>query len=108
MKTVRQTMEDMPGTFVPEAAAGVNEVYQFDIAGEDGLQWYAVVKDCQCTVTEGRHDKPSLTITMGAKDYVDMAEGRLNGQVAFMTRRMKLTGDMLHALKMNKIFKRKS
>ena len=107
MKTVKQTFEEMPGTFQPEAAGGVDEVYQFDITGAGGGKWYAQVKDRQCTVVEGEHEKPSLTITMGAADYLAMAEGRLNGQVAYMTRKMKLKGNMLHAIKMNQIFKKK-
>jgi putative sterol carrier protein len=107
MKTVKQTFDEMPGTFLPEAAGGVDEIYQFDITGAGGGKWYAWVKDLQCGVVEGEHESPSITITMDADDYVAMAEGRLNGQVAFMTRKMKLKGEMKHALKMNQIFKRK-
>ncbi len=107
VKTVRQTFEEMPSTFLPDAAGGVDEVYQFDITGEGGGRWYARVRDRACEVVEGNHDKPSVTITMGAADYIDMVEGRLHGQVAFMTKRMKLTGSMLHAVKMNQIFKRR-
>jgi len=108
MKTVKQAFDEMPGTFLPEAAEGVDEVYQFDISGEGGGKWYAQVKDRKCSVVEGVHEKPSLTITMSATDYIDMVEGRLHGQVAFMTRKMRLKGDMRHAIKMNQIFKRKS
>lgn len=107
MKTVQQTFDEMAGTFLPEEAAGVDEVYQFDITGEAGGKWHAVVKDQQCSVHEGEHESPSLTIIMGDEDYVAMAEGRLHGQAAFMTGKMKLKGSMLHAVKMNKIFKRR-
>ena len=104
MKTVKQTFDEMPGTFLPEAADSVDSVYQFDITGEGGGTWYAQVKDRQCSVSEGRHEKPSITITMNATDYIDMVEGRLHGQVAFMTRKMRLQGDMRHAITMNRIF----
>ena len=107
MKTVKQTFDEMPGTFLPGAAAGVDEVYQFDITGEGGGKWYAQVKDGQCLVAEGEHEQPSLTINMNAADYLDLVEGRLHGQTAFMTRKMKLKGSMLHAIKMNQIFKRR-
>ena len=107
VKTVRQTFDEMPSTFLPDAAGGVDEVYQFDITGEGGGRWYARVRDRRCEVVEGFHEKPSVVITMGATDYVDMVEGRLHGQVAFLTRKMTLKGEMVHALTMNRIFKRK-
>ena len=107
MKTVKQTFDEMPQTFLPNAAAGVDAVYQFDISGEGGGKWYARVKDRECQVMEGEHESPTLTILMGATDYLDMAEGRLHGQVAFLTRKMTLKGEMVHALTMNRIFKRK-
>jgi putative sterol carrier protein len=106
MPTVKETFDAMPETFQPEAAAGVNEVFQFDITGEGGGKWYAEVKDGELEVVEGQHAEPSLTITMAAQDYLAMVEGKLHGQVAFMTGKLKLKGDFALAVKMNKIFKR--
>jgi putative sterol carrier protein len=108
MKTVKQTFDEMPETLEKDLAGGVDEVYQFDITGEGGGKWHAHVKDRTCTVSEGEHAKPSLTITMRAKDYLDMVEGRLQGQIAVMTGKMKLKGSMLHAIRMSQIFKRKA
>jgi SCP-2 sterol transfer family len=37
---------------------------------------------------------PKTTIKMTIGDYVDMAEGKLNGQMAFMSGKLKVEGDM--------------
>jgi putative sterol carrier protein len=104
MPTVQETMQAMPGKLIKEKAAGITAIYQFDLSGEGGGKWFAEVKDCRCTVSEGEHPQPSITITMTAQNYLAMAAGKLNGQVAFMTGKLKLKGDMGLAVKMNTIF----
>ena len=104
MPTVQETFDAMPGKLIKEKAAGITAIYQFDLSGDGGGQWFAEVKDCACSVTKGQHPAPSITVKMTAQDYLDMASGKLNGQLAFMTGRLKLKGDMALAIKMNTIF----
>ena len=47
---------------------------------------------------------PSITISMTAQDYVDMTTGKLNGQVAFMSGKLRIAGDMGLALRMQSLF----
>ena len=54
---------------------------------------------------EGQHADPSITITMKTQDYIDLSTGKLNGQMAFMTGKIKIKGDLSLAMKMPKIFK---
>jgi putative sterol carrier protein len=104
MPTVQETFDAMPGKLIKEKAAGITAVYQFELSGEGGGKWFAEVKDCKCSVATGEHPQPSITIRMTAQDYLDMASGKLNGQLAFMTGRLKLKGDMALAIRMNTIF----
>lgn len=106
MPTVQETLDAMPGKLIKDKAVGVTAVYQFDLSGDGGGKWYAEVKDCACTVTEGEHPAPSITISMDAGDYLNMATGKLNGQLAFMTGKLKLKGDMTLAVKMNTMFEK--
>ena len=46
-----------------------------------------------------------MTLAMSAQDYVDMILGKLNGQMAFMTGKLKIAGDMGLALKLQSLFK---
>lgn len=106
MTTVQETFDVMPSKFKPDTAAGVAAVYQFDISGEGGGKWFCEIKDCTCTVGQGERADPNITIRMQAQDYLDMATGKLNGQLAFMTGKLKFEGDMALAIKMNAMFEK--
>jgi putative sterol carrier protein len=90
----------------PEAARGLDAVIQFNLTGAGGGSRYVEVKDGTCKITEGTHPSPKLTMNMSAADYVDMFQGKLNGQMAFMNGKLKIVGDMGLAMKMQTLFKR--
>ncbi len=104
MTTVSEIFAGMPAKLNKDAAAGVDAVYQYDITGEDGGKWHTHIKDGEITISEGEHEKPNITLTVSAEDYIDMAEGRLNGQAAFMTGKLKIKGDMGLAMKLTSLF----
>ena len=104
MPTVKETFDLMPGRFKPEKAAGVNAVIQYEITGEGGGTWSATIKDGKCVVAEGAAASPSLTLTMSGQDWLDMLGGKLSGQMAFMSGKLKLKGDMGLAMKVGGMF----
>lgn len=106
MTTVREIFDKMPETFLKEKAAGWNAIIQFDITGEGGGQWYAAITNGELAVVEGPHQNPQLTLSACARDYIDISTGKLNGQLAFMTGRLKAKGDLALAMKMQSVFKR--
>lgn len=101
---VKMIFDGMAGSFQPDKAAGVNTVIQYDITGEGGGKWHAEIADGKCEVKEGQHPTPKLTLTVGSQDWIDMIMGKLNGQQAFMSGKLKLKGDMALAMKMNSFF----
>lgn len=103
---VREIFRLMPEQLNEDTARGMNSVIQFNLTGEDGGTWYAEIADGSCTVCEGTHPAPNMTMTMSAADYVDMITGKLNGQMAFMSGKLKINGDMGLAMKMQSLFKR--
>jgi putative sterol carrier protein len=107
MDTVKDLFDRMPTSFDPGAAAGLDLVYQFDITGDGGGQWYAVVKDGKCEVLAGCHASPSATITSKAKDYLAIANGQKNEMMAFALGQIRVSGNIAAAMKLNKIFKRR-
>ncbi len=104
--TCKEAFDEMPSVFNKDAAKGLNAVYQFNLAGEGGGEWNVEIKDQQCKVSQGSHPSPNVTISMSAADYLDMINGKLNGQMAFMTGRLKISGDIGLALKLQSLFKR--
>jgi putative sterol carrier protein len=101
---VKQYFDTLPSRWRQDAARGVNAVFQFELSGEGGGAYNVTVNDNVMTVAEGVHAAPSVTLMMTANDYISLSNGRLNGQLAFMTGKMKVAGNMALAMKMQAMF----
>jgi putative sterol carrier protein len=104
--TPKEIFAEMPANLNADAAKGMSSTIQFNLAGDNGGQWYVAIKDGKAEVTEGTAPSPNMTLSMTAQDYVDMIMGKLNGQMAFMSGKLKISGDMGLAMKMQNLFKR--
>ena len=104
MPTVKESFEAMPGRFRADKAAGTSAVIQYDISGEGGGTWSAVIKDGACTVSQGAAASPNLTLQISAQDWVDMLTGKASGQMLFMSGKLKVKGDMGLAMKLGSMF----
>lgn len=100
----KQAFDSTSQRFNKDAAKGLNAVFQFDLSGDGGGKWYIVINNEQCEHKEGTHPSPSMTLSMSAKDYLDMLNGKLNGQMAFMTGKLRIAGDMGLALRLQSLF----
>ena len=83
----------------------MNATYQFDLTGDDGGQWFATVADGAGKIESGTAENPNITITMASGDFVDMAQGKLDGTMAFMSGKLKIKGDMGLAMKLQNILR---
>lgn len=79
----------------------LNAVYKFVVNGAGGGTWVFSCKG-QPSISSG--DAPAdCTITMGASDFVALANGELNPQMAFMSGKLDIEGDMELALRLGEI-----
>lgn len=104
MATVKETFDAMPGRFRADKAAGTNATIQYDISGDGGGTWNAVIKDGTCAVTPGAAASPNLTLQISAQDWLDMLSGKQSGQMLFMSGKLKVKGDMGLAMKLGSLF----
>jgi putative sterol carrier protein len=104
--TPKDIFAEMPNQLDANAAKGMNSTIQFNLSGDNGGQWYVHIKDGKAEVHEGTAPSANMTMSMSAQDYVDMTTGKLNGQMAFMSGKLKISGDMGLAMKMQTLFKR--
>ncbi len=104
VSSVREIFENIDQGFDPEKAEGVDAIFQFDLTGDDGGQYWIKVADKQAEVHEGTHDAPTMVITSSAQDYIDLVNGELNPMSAFMQGKVKVKGDMGLALKLQAMF----
>jgi putative sterol carrier protein len=100
--TVKDLMERMPGAFLADKAEGVDATIQFQLG--DGGEWVCTIKDQTCEVEQGTIEKPNLTLTAEASDYIDMITGKLNPMTAIATKKVELKGDLNLAMKYMNLF----
>jgi putative sterol carrier protein len=104
-KSVTAVFEGMSGTFRPDAAKGVDVVFQFCISGEGGGDWMVTVKDGSCKIESGVHAKPTTTIKMAGADFLAMMSGAITAMKAYTTGKIKIEGDLMKSQLIEKLFK---
>lgn len=100
-ETPREFFEKvMPDKFDPSRAAGIDCVVQMNLAGDNGGNWIVTIRDQEIDIKEGVHPSPTITVKMKDTDYVDMVNGRLSGERAFMTGKLRFKGSLATAMKL--------
>lgn len=101
--TPKEFFDQMAGRLDPNKVKDLNATYQWDITGDNGGKWYAKFAAGAAEVKEGQADAPNITITVAATDWMDIVSGKLNGQMAFLTGKLKIQGDMSLAMKLQSL-----
>ena len=100
----KEVFDKMPEVFNPNAAQGLDVVFQYEITGDGGGNWNVVVKDGACQVAEGNHDSPTVTLTMSAETWLGIVNKQTNGMQAFMSGQLKASGDIMLAQRVEQLF----
>ena len=101
--TTVQEVFDRMGDLDPSKIQGLDAVIVFELSGEGGGEWTLTVKDGTVAVKEGAADSPSMTLSMDGQDFVAMSNGELNATAAFMQGKIKISGDMSLAMRLQSI-----
>ena len=102
--TISELFEQMPSVFNPAAAAGMNKTFQWNITRDEAGVWAFKINNGQGEVIPGGVEKPDVTFTISDKDWLAITEGKLDGMNAFMTGKLKVSGDMMLAMKLQNLF----
>ncbi|MDI5932895.1 SCP2 sterol-binding domain-containing protein [Halomonas kalidii] len=97
-----KTLDKLQTRFNAQAASGMDEVFQFHFS--DANSHYLVVKDGSLAVEEGEHHDPSVTLSMSTDTLKGVMNGQINGMTAFMTGKLKATGNVMLATKLGSLF----
>lgn len=92
------------GLISPELVGKIKSVYAFEVTGDEAGHWYLDLKNGSGSC--GRGDPPStadVTFIMTTDNFFKMFTGSLKPTTAFMTGKMKLTGDMGKAMKLESL-----
>jgi len=103
ISSCKEYFDTLDKRFINSAASGVTAVYQFSLTGDGGGDWHCVINDGALEVVSGSHQSPNATITAAADNYVKIANGDMNGLRAVMTGKMKVSGNIVLARKMQQM-----
>ncbi len=105
-KVLGQIFEFMTTTFQPDKAAGQSAVIGWDITSPEGTHSYQLkVADGTCSAAPSSGDAARVTLGMALPDFLRFITGQLDGMQAFMTGKLKLSGDMMFAQSMQAWFR---
>jgi 3-hydroxy-3-methylglutaryl CoA synthase/NAD(P)-dependent dehydrogenase (short-subunit alcohol dehydrogenase family)/putative sterol carrier protein len=102
---VEAVFHRMPEFFQPEAAAGVDVVFQFCISGPGGGDWQVSIRDSACSVESGAHSQPTTTLKMADEDFLALIGGQLSAMEAFTSGKLRIEGDLMKSQLIEKLFK---
>lgn len=89
----------------PDLVTNINAVFQFEIEGEGGGTWTVDLASEGGAVNEGPSDNAGCTIAMNGEDFAAMMEKTANPMQLYMSQKLKITGNMALALKLQELIK---
>lgn len=95
-------IDSLKSRFDPQAAKGMDDVFQFHISDAD--DYYLVVQDGNLDVHQGEHDDPSVALTTDSATLKGVMNGDINGMQAFMSGKLKASGNLMLATKLTSLF----
>jgi putative sterol carrier protein len=87
----------------PDISKSVNSVYEFNITGDNGGVWTVDLTKEPGAVSAGSSGNAKCTVTCAAGDFMNIVSGKMNPQMAFMSGKLKIKGDMGLAMKLQKV-----
>jgi putative sterol carrier protein len=100
MKDALERIYEKASEKVPEIKSW-NKVYQFIIEG-DG-EFYVEISGGKIKISSGRHQNPIATLSAKPEVMKKIISGELDSMKAFMTRQLKITGNVLDTVNLKKL-----
>ncbi len=104
--TCKEIFSRMPEQFDAEAAGDWEAKVQYNVEGDGGGTWTVAVSGGACTVSESGVDDATATVETDVETWVGIAEGTVEPTTAFMTGKIRISGNMADVMKSQKVFKR--
>lgn len=101
---VQKVFQAIEANLSESLVSKVQATYQFNVSGTEEGKWYLELKTGKGAV--GKGEAPSgadATLSMNSKDFADMFAGKLKPAGAFMTGKLKISGNLQKAMKLEKL-----
>ncbi len=99
--------EDLPGVLAKnsDAAKQIGAKYQMNISGDDGGEWFIDVSDSGPKCEQGNPGTAECTLAISSEDFQKLYENpQANGMQLFFAQKLKVTGNTMLAMKLQKLF----
>lgn len=88
----------------PEKAKEVGAKYVFKVSGEGGGEWTVDLSSDKPSITKGVQPNANCTIEVANSDFISMLSNPALGMQLFMQGKLRVAGDPMLAMKLQKIF----
>lgn len=89
----------------PDAAKQVGAKFQINITGEGGGEWFIDVSDSGPKAEQGNPGSADCTISLTSEDFQKLYENpQANGMQLFFAGKLKMSGNTMLAMKLQKLF----
>jgi putative sterol carrier protein len=103
-KTIKEFFQLLPGRLDSDAAEDLDAVYQFDLTGAQGGQYFLTIREGVCQIAEGTYADPHVLLSMAGEDCIKILKGQLSGPAIAMSGRLKISGDIGLAMQLKALF----
>jgi|GEM_PF-387042 SCP-2 sterol transfer family. len=100
MKNALERIYEKGSEKVPEIKTW-NKVYQFVIEGVG--EFYVELSNGKMKISNGKHPNPIATLSAKPEVMKKIISGELDSMKAFMTRQLKITGNVLDTVNLKKL-----
>jgi predicted lipid carrier protein YhbT len=100
--TADELFASLPERFRSERAGDLRATYVFELEGEGGGSWTVRVADGSLSVDESASEA-DVTVCAKAGDWIAIVEGRMDPQLAYLTKRLRVTGNLQLALRLREV-----
>lgn len=101
---IEMIFDKMQKHMTPDVIEKTQATFQFEVLGEEAGTWFIDLKSSPGKAGKGKPEfTPDATLTMDSKDFFNMLSGQLKPANAFLSGKLKISGDMRKAMKMEKL-----
>ena len=96
-RIVDEILSRMAASFNAEAAGRLTALVRWRITddGQPDIGFEMDIADGACRVSQGASENdPRVSLTLSAADFAQLVSGNTSGTTLFMTRRLKVAGDL--------------
>lgn len=104
---LRILLPELAAAFDPAAAGGLAAVFQLDVTDDPGGGQHLVVRDGACALARGRHEAPTLSLSLDAATLAELILDRVDARAAVAEGRIRVAGDRSLLARFGRLFPRR-